>query len=135
MRLNSVSMINTLLEKQLIGDGTLVTGKVKTIGLGHMPQYINLELMILAKKGDNFICRDRLNKRYTIEFNRIETLDGMELARFAGVYNIKADGTVKGEGKKRGRKPKSAQINMSEETNYGTDKRTKDHYQAQPACA
>ena len=129
------SLIETLLAKRLIGDGTLVTGKVKTVGLGYMPQYVNMELMILSKKGNNFICRDRLGAQYTVEFDRIETFDGMDLPRFAGVYNIKSDGTAKGAGKKRGRKPKSAQINKLEETNYGTDKRTEDQHQAQSAFA
>lgn len=129
------SLIHTLLDKQLIGDGTLVTGKVKTVGLGYAPQYVSMELMILAKKGNTFVCRDRLGAQYTVEFDRIETFDGMDLARFAGVYNIKADGTAKGAGKKRGRKPKSAQINISEEPIYGKDKRTENQHQAQPASA
>jgi len=112
-------LIEILLERELIGEGTLVYGKVPTIGLGHMPQDVAMELMILAKQGRKFICRDRMNRRYKMEFDRIEKLDGMDLSRFAAVYNIKPDGSSKAQGKKRGRKPKSAQINSMEGELHG----------------
>jgi len=113
------SLIDTLLSKQIIGDTTLVYGRVKTTGLGGMPQYVPMELMIIAKQGDKFICRDRLGRRYKMDFDRIEKLDGMDMDRFASVYNIKPDGSSKAQGKKRGRKPKSAQINSMEGVLHG----------------
>ena len=113
------ALIETLLDKKIIGESTLVYGKVNTIGLGHTPQMVAMELMILAKQGDKFICRDRLGRRYKMEFERIEKMDGMELDRFASVYNIKPDGSSKAQGKKRGRKPKSAQINTMEGELHG----------------
>jgi len=113
------ALIDTLLDKKIIGESTLVYGRVKTEGLGGTPQYVAMELMILAKQGDKFICRDRLGRRYKMEFERIEKMDGMELDRFASVYNIKPDGSSKAQGKKRGRKPKSAQINTTEGELHG----------------
>jgi hypothetical protein len=43
-----------------------------------------------------------------MEFDDLDAIDGMDIERFAKVYNIKADGSVKTPGKKRGRKPKPA---------------------------
>lgn len=131
----SNQLINTLLDKNLISEGTLVYGKVLTAGLGQNMQYVPMELMILSRKGDNFICRNRLGRSYNIEFSRIEQLDGMDIVRYAAVYNIKADGSAKSQGKKRGRKPKSAQINTIEGDLNGKDQRTKDNHQAEPIGA
>lgn len=109
----SESLITTLLDKQLIKEGTLAYGKVKTAGLGQNMQYVPMELMILTRKAKSFTCRDRLGRPYTMDFDRVEQIDGMDIARYAAVYNIKPDGSTKLTGKKRGRKPKSAQINIS----------------------
>ena len=108
----SESLITTLLDKQLIKEGTLAFGRVLTAGLGQNMQYVPMELMILSRQGDRFICRDRLGRPYKMDFERVEQIDGMDLSRYAAVYNIKPDGSTRSTGKKRGRKPKSAQINI-----------------------
>lgn len=53
--------------------------------------------------------------QHVVEKNKIKVvddniiaIDGMDLARYAEVYDINADGSDKKVGKKRGRKPKSA---------------------------
>lgn len=131
----SESLINALLDKDLIKQGTLAYGRVLTAGLGQNMQYVPMELMILSRKTNRFICRDRLGRPYKMDFARVEQIDGMDITRYAAVYNIKPDGSVKSMGKKRGRKPKSAQINTMEGVTHGQDKRTKDHHQAEPAGA
>ena len=123
----SNNLINTLLDKNLIAEGTLVSGKVLTAGLGQNMQYVPMELMIVSRQGDKFVCRDRVGRGYKIEFDKIEQLDGMDLVRYAAVYNIKPDGSNKKQGKKRGRKPKSAQINTMEGDAHGQDKRAEDN--------
>lgn len=129
------NLIKTLIIRGLITEGTLVEGKVKVVGLGHMPQMTTMELMIVSNTSKSFKCRDRLGRPYVMDYSNVTSLDGMDLARFASVYNIKADGSSKAQGKKRGRKPKSAQINTVEGELHGKDKRTEDHHQAEPACA
>lgn len=129
----SESLINKLLEKNLITEGTLAYGRVLTAGLGQSMQYVPMELMILSRQGNKFVCRDRLGRPYKMEFERIEQIDGMDISRYAAVYNIKPDGSTKSTGKKRGRKPKSAQINTMEGETHGQDKRTEDHVQAEQA--
>lgn len=129
------NLIEKLLEKQLIGEGTLIKGKVVAASLGQDLHYVPMELMIVGKYSNGFTCRDRLQRPYKMEFERIEAIDGMDIVRFASVYNIKADGSSKSQGKKRGRKPKSAQINTMEGELHGKDKRAEDHNQAEPAGA
>lgn len=129
------NLIETLLDRKLIGEGTLIKGKVIAASLGQDLHYVPMELMIVGKYANGFTCRDRLQRPYKMEFDRIETIDGMDVARFASVYNIKSDGSSKNQGKKRGRKPKSAQINTMEGESHGKDKRTENHNQAEPAGA
>lgn len=131
----SKNLIETLLSRKLIGEGTLVSGRVAAASLGQDLHYVPMELMIVGKYSNGFTCQDRLKRPYRIEYDRIEAIDGMDLTRFASVYNIKADGSTKSQGKKRGRKPKSAQINTVEGELHGEDKRTENHNQAEPACA
>jgi hypothetical protein len=45
-------------------------------------------------------------RRCKIKAENVITIDGMDPSRIATVYNLKADGSEKTTGKKRGRKPK-----------------------------
>ncbi len=46
------------------------------------------------------------NARHRVPASAIQKIEGMDPARIASVYNLKADGTQKTIGRKRGRKPR-----------------------------
>ena len=125
------TLAETLLNKGIMRPGTLLYGKTQSYGLGQDLQMVPVELMLENFDGENFTCRDRLGREYVMHVDNVQEVDGMEPTRLASVFNIKADGSDKIAGKKRRRKPKSAQINnaMEGET-HGKDKRTESSNQA-----
>lgn len=129
------SLINVLIDRGLIVNDMIVTGKVLAKSLGNSVHYVTKELRIVAIMADRFQCLDRIGASHQMLYVNVSTVDGMDLDRFAAVYNIKADGSDKAQGKKRGRKPKSAQINTLEGDSNGKDKRTESHNKAQQAFA
>lgn len=124
-------LAEVLINKGIMKPGTLLYGPAPTVGLGPNVQLIPLELMMEEFDGETFLCRDRLGKSYTMHVNDVQEVDGMEPARLASVYNIRADGGNKKVGKKRGRKPKTAHINTIEGDLNGKDKRTSDNNQVE----
>jgi len=133
--LNQSNLIRVLLEGNLIVPDMLVEGKVYSTSLGQSVHLVTKELLITSITADAFLCRDRLGLRHMMQFTNVDRIDGMDLDRFAAVYNIKSDGSLRNTGKKRGRKPKSAQINTLEGDSNGKDKRTEGHTKAQQALA
>lgn len=99
-------LYKTLVDKKLIAEGVILYGKVYTLGFGNMPSLIPKKVQVIQPAPDGVICQDSNKRRHLIKIEHIESVDGMEPSRFAAVYNIKADGSAKAIGKKRGRKPK-----------------------------
>lgn len=83
-------LLNTLVERGLVTDNTLVYAKVKTLGLG----------------GDPTIVKKDVYWYEGMPAGAILDIEGMSPERFAQAYNIKPDGTAKIY-KKRGRKPRA----------------------------
>lgn len=83
------NLLNTLVERNLVTENTLVYARVKTTGLG----------------GNPVIVEKDIYWRDDVPAEAILDIEGMEPVRFAKAYNIKPDGTVPVY-KKRGRKPK-----------------------------
>ena len=83
-------LLNTLVERGLVTDNTLIYANVKTVGLGGNPTYV---------KKDVYWYPD-------MPAGAIHDIEGMIPERFAQAYNIKPDGSSKTY-KKRGRKPKA----------------------------
>lgn len=126
------NLAEALINKGIMKPGTLLYGKTETAGLGQTLQMVPLELMMENYDGTIFSCRDRLGKQYTMHVDNVQEVDGMEPARLASVYNIKANGENKTAGKKRGRKPKVKttqlmEINTIEGDFHGEDKRTENN--------
>lgn len=56
-----------------------------------------------------FVLQDMIEKNEVIvNDDNIIAIDGMDISRYADVYNIDKNGTNKTIGKKRGRKPKNS---------------------------
>lgn len=119
------SLIKTLLERKLIPDNSVFTGLVRANTLGGVQLKVRKSVYYTSLSLHGFVCRDELGKMYRMEFDDLESIDGMDLVRFAKVYNIKADGSVAAPGKKRGRKPKSViNTNNNGEITNGSNQRT-----------
>ncbi len=83
------SLLNTLVERKLVTEETLVYARVKSKGLGGKDIFIKKDVYWYSE----------------MPAGAIHDVEGMLPERFAKAYNIKPDGTYK-EQKKRGRKPK-----------------------------
>lgn len=124
------TLAEALLNKGIMQPGTLLYGRTQSYGLGQSLQMVPIELMMENFDGEIFSCRDRLGREYTMHVDNVQEVDGMDPTRLASIFNIKADGSAKAPGKKRGRKPKSAQINTAMEgETHGEDKRTENSNQ------
>ena len=107
-------LVKTLLERQLIPANSVLTGHVKAPSLGGVMHKIRKNVYFKGLNIKGFVCIDEMNKKYQMEYDDIEAIDGMPLDRYARVFNIKADGSRAKIGKKRGRKPKSVASPQSE---------------------
>ena len=83
-------LLDTLVERKLVTDNTLVYANVKSVGLGGQPTFIKKD--VYWYEG--------------MPAGAILDIEGMVPERFAQAYNIKPDGSSKIY-KKRGRKPKA----------------------------
>lgn len=83
-------LLNTLVDRGLVTDNTLVYANVKTVGLGGNPTFIKKDVYWYPG----------------MPAGAIYDIEGMAPERFAQAYNIKPDGTAKTY-KKRGRKPRA----------------------------
>ncbi len=83
-------LLNTLVDRKLVTEDTLVYARVRTVGLGGTPTVV---------QKDVYWQKD-------MPAGAILDIEGMEPVRFAKAYNIKPDGSYR-EHKKRGRKPKT----------------------------
>jgi len=106
-------LISALIEKNAFAVDTIITAK-----------YDSRDLFgrIFSKKS-NFKIKRILNKHelpvlelgaiddvavtVTVDAGSIIAIDGMDLDRYADIYDLQFDGSSKKIGKKRGRKPKS----------------------------
>ena len=101
------TLVKTLLERQLIPNNSVFSGRVRASCLGAQTLKVRKDVFYVGLNKQGFMCKDELSSPYFMEFNDLDAIDGMDIARFAKVYNIKADGSVATPGKKRGRKPKA----------------------------
>lgn len=99
-------LLKTLLERQLIPSNSVFTGRVRTNTLGGVQLKVRKDVYYNRLSMKGFVCCGELGEQYNMEFDDLEAIDGMDLPRFAKVYNIKPDGSGAKTGKKRGRKPK-----------------------------
>jgi len=83
-------LLNTLVERGLVTDNTLIYANVKSKGLGGKDIFIKKDVYWYPG----------------MPAGAIHDIEGMIPERFAQAYNIKPDGSSKTY-KKRGRKPKS----------------------------
>jgi hypothetical protein len=105
-------LISALYDRSAIGTDNVVTAsytlrdgdgkKTKRVG--------DFGVIHVEKTTDhiNFVLQHVTDKnRVIVSDHQILAIDGMDLSRYADVYDLNSDGTMKKVGKKRGRKPKN----------------------------
>lgn len=101
------TLIKTLIERKLIKADAVLTGLVHVRSLGGVTtKKMRKEVYCTGIVEQGFAARDEAGFQFVMHFNDLESIDGMDLPRYARVYNIKPDGGAAKTGKKRGRKPK-----------------------------
>lgn len=101
------TLLKTLLERQLIPNNSVFSGRVRAPTLGGTSLKVRKDVFYSGLNKQGFVCRDELARTYVMEFDDLEAIDGMDIVRFARVYNIKENGSTGKAEKKRGRKPKA----------------------------
>ena len=101
------SLVKLLIERKLIGADAVLTGLVHARSLGGITKKMRKEVYCTGITEQGFAARDENGLQYVMHFNDLDGIDGMDLPRYARVYNIKPDGSRATTGKKRGRKPKA----------------------------
>lgn len=129
----NAELVKILVKKKIIVSEMIVTGRVAAPGLGQIMQKTSKDLIIDTIDENFFKCKDRSGLVYFMNFSQVQSVDGMNLSRFASVYNIKADGSDQKIGKKRGRKPKNTQISSNEGSIHGKNTTTEINYYAESA--
>lgn len=125
----NLPLIKVLLEKNLIPVNSLLTGRVRARTLGGIGKVHKNVYFTGTVNPRGFVSRDETGNGYVIEYEDLEAIDGMDLARFARVYNIREDGSKTTPGKKRGRKPKTLVNNNNGGLQNGKDQRTNSNNQ------
>jgi hypothetical protein len=104
-------LISALYDRSAIGTDNVVTANYTLRdGTGKRTKKVgNFGVLAVEKVTDhiNFILQHVTDKhRVVVSDDQILAIDGMDPCRYADVYDLNADGSMKKVGKKRGRKPK-----------------------------
>ena len=105
-------MAKKLIEKGAIRQGTVFEASYKTNGLSCVNNSVIVGefILITAKaspEGVIFEALDEKNIPRRINTADVTSLDGMDVARVAAIYNLADEGSEVKTAKRRGRKPKS----------------------------
>jgi hypothetical protein len=105
-----LSLTKKLVEKGVIKTETEIEAMYEAIDLSGVHRTLcrgNFVIMSIKDAAEPiFEIASGDGKRKRIKSESIISVDGMDPARLASIYNIKADGSDKPVGKRRGRKPK-----------------------------
>ncbi len=104
-------LISALYERSVIGTDNVITANytLKDSGGKKTNKTGDFGVISVEKDSDriNFVLQHVIDKHQVIvSDDQILAIDGMDLCRYADVYDINSDGSGKKVGKKRGRKPK-----------------------------
>lgn len=111
------NLATSLVNKGVLAKGTEIEAQYRAAGLGGLGTVSVAGEFTIDDIGKTttgelvFVATStRDGKRRNILAEAIMTIDGMDPARYAAVYNIKADGGTAVTGKRRGRKPKNRSV-------------------------
>lgn len=106
------NLISALIEQNAISKDNVVTATYTVRdGVGRTLQRTGQFGIVHFERTDtaiSFTLQHVIEKsKIKVDDDNIIAIDGMELERYADVYDLNVDGSKKKMGKKRGRKPKS----------------------------
>jgi hypothetical protein len=116
----NVSLLRKLIQNNIVKTGTEVTATYTALDISGMARHrFNGSFFVVSAedRGESILftlASTTDGYRHVIPSTDIYTLDGMEPARLAAIYNIREDGSDIKVGNRRGRKPK---IRVSESSN------------------
>lgn len=104
-------IISALIDRHVItGDNVVTASYTVQDSVGRTLKKVGNFGIVNFEKGEDVI---QFTLQHLIEKNKVKvtdeniiSIDGMNISRYADVYDINADGSSKITGKKRGRKPK-----------------------------
>lgn len=105
------NLISALIERAVInGDNVITASYTVQDSVGRILKKIGDFGLVNIEQQNNsiqFVLQHMIEKhRVRVDDESIIAIDGMDIKRYADVYDINADGSNKKTGKKRGRKPK-----------------------------
>lgn len=108
------ALISALIDKKAIGNDNVITASYTVVEYGgkQSRRVGDFGIVDISKSGEhvNLTLKHIIDKnQIVVNDDQILAIDGMDISRYADVYDINKDGTTKKLGKKRGRKPKSPQ--------------------------
>lgn len=108
-------LLQALIEKKAFAPDTIVTADYSTVDLFGRKFYKTGEFKIKRILKSEQTClfelvdlKDVSDQTVTADLDNIKAIDGMDLYRFADIYDLMPDGSKKKTGRKRGRKPKAS---------------------------
>lgn len=106
------ALIAALIEKKAFVEDTIITAHYQTVDLfGRVFDKIgDFKVSKILAKSDEVIFElrtlDNPKGKINAEVSAIKAIDGMDIIRYADIYDIQPDGSIRRTSRKRGRKPK-----------------------------
>lgn len=117
----NIELATALINRGVINSKTRILARCPVAAFGGVPTdkrlFLNVDKVISDEGTMKFISSHRSGRKFSVPIDKIDEIDGMEPVRLGLAYDIKANGLIRGVGKKRGRKPR---INTLENINGTT---------------
>jgi len=114
----NIELATALISRGIVNDKTRILARCPVPAFGGMPMekrlFLNVDKVVSDEGTLKFISSHRSGRKFSVPIEKIDEIDGMEPTRLGLAYDIKPNGSNRGAGKKRGRKPR---INTLENIN------------------
>ena len=105
------SVLTTLIDMGALAKDSIVTARQGTANRFGVVNYRSSEYVIkdiinTAQGKLLNLCANDSQEELRVQIEDVLAIDGMSVERYAEIYNINADGSLRSMGRKRGRKPK-----------------------------
>ena len=106
----NIELATALINRGVVNTKTRILARCPVPAFGGMPMekrlFLNVDKVISDEGTLKFISSHRSGRKFSVPIDKIDEIDGMEPTRLGLAYDIKANGALRGGGKKRGRKPR-----------------------------
>ena len=106
----NIELATALINRGVVNTKTRILARCPVPAFGGMPMekrlFLNVDKVVSDEGTMKFISSHRSGRKFSVPIDKIDEIDGMEPTRLGLAYDIKANGALRGGGKKRGRKPR-----------------------------